>query len=79
MNLLEALQSVDLAYNNSFRNFAITLLDDEYGVNESAWNLLKEKLNNIGASDIVDKVVYVGQRYFLNEDHGLISELQNEN
>ena len=46
------------------RKLTILLLDDKNGISEAAWTELVPTVDN----DILDVVVEVGGRYFLNED-----------
>jgi hypothetical protein len=48
----------------NIRKVAILLLDDENGINESAFNELMADLPN----DILEAIQFVNGRYFLNED-----------
>jgi hypothetical protein len=54
--------------NDSFRQLAITILDDEHGITETAYDLLYEQLIATGNKDISDVVVVINHRFFLNED-----------
>lgn len=55
----------------TFRNLVLNLLDDEHGINGVAWELLKDKLLNVGSDDIVHHVETYNGRYFLPENHPL--------
>ena len=49
------------------RKLAITILDDEHGISEAAFNLLQEACE-CHCSDIFKVVSSQDDRYFLNED-----------
>lgn len=55
----------------ALREFAITVLDDENGINESAYQKLSEALRHNGCEDIDNMVKTAEGRYYLPEDHGL--------
>lgn len=52
----------------NIRIFAITLLDDENGINEDAFNMLAPELFNAGCQDVLDAVECQDGRYYLGED-----------
>lgn len=48
------------------RKLAIALLDDDHGIGETAWTLLREALTEEGGNDdILDAVDAVDGRFFL--------------
>ena len=51
----------------NIRIFAITLLDDENGINEDAFNMLAPELFGAGCQDVLDAVKCQDGRYFLGE------------
>lgn len=56
----------------TMRELAILLLDDEWGINEKAWRLLRDALEAEGASgnnceDIINSVRAQDDRWFLPE------------
>lgn len=55
------------------RELAIRLLDDENGINQSAFEYLNQCLLNVGAIDITQAIEASCGRYFLPEDHGLVA------
>ena len=52
----------------SFRNFAVDLLDDPHGINEKAWNSLSDMLHDNGHRDIVQATKATDGRFYLYED-----------
>ena len=52
----------------AFRNLALDLLDDEDGVNQTAWNTLSDMLDDNGDNDITEAVRSVNGRYYLTTD-----------
>ncbi len=51
--------------NKSLRMLALDLLDDEHGVNSSAWDRLRDMLYFNGDQDIIDSVKATEGRYYL--------------
>lgn len=47
------------------RDFAITLLDDDHGINSEAWDALNHMLYDNGDIDIIATVQVVEGRYLL--------------
>lgn len=56
---------------SDIRCLAIAVLDDPQGINEDAWNILREMLGKEN-NDIIQAVNSCENRFFLPEDHGLI-------
>jgi hypothetical protein len=52
----------------NLRTLAITLLDDQNGISEAAYNELKQHLFCTVNSDILDAVTATEGRYYLHED-----------
>ena len=48
-----------------FRSFVIDLLDDEAGINKTAWKALAEALTDEGNDDIVRAVKVQDRRFYL--------------
>ena len=55
-----------------FRAMAIALLDDEDGINETAFRLLDLQLG-LYSQDISNAVTSTDGRFYLPEDHGLVA------
>ena len=49
----------------AFRNLAIDLLDDEQGINKTAWKTLAEMLDDAGSDDIVRAIKAKAGRFYL--------------
>lgn len=56
-----------------FRKLLISLLDDEDGVNQEAYQQLLEQAPDYGAMDIISQVHSQDSRFFLYENHGIES------
>ena len=52
----------------AFRKFLLIILDDEKGISEEAFELIKEEAKTRGCEDIVDAVETFNGRVFINED-----------
>lgn len=57
-----------MSESQATRNFAIELLDDEHGINSSAWDTLADMLDDNGDSDIIDAVKSTEGRWYLPHD-----------
>ena len=55
----------------TYRNLALLLLDDEYGINRQAWKLLADLLEDNGDNDVIDAVQEKGGRYCLRHQQAL--------
>lgn len=49
------------------RELAITLLNDDHGINVNAWHILRDLLIEEGHEDIVDAVKATEGRFYLTE------------
>jgi len=52
--------------SQAFRNLALDLLDDEHGVNKTAWMPLADMLDDHGSADIVEAISVKGGRFRLS-------------
>ena len=60
------------------RDFVITALDDQDGINEAAYvklQALEAAIDNGSCGDIFNLVQATDGRYYLPEDHGLVAWL----
>ena len=55
-------------FGQALRNFAIDLLDDDHGINRTAWETLSDMLYDADENDIVDAVSAQDGRFYLPED-----------
>ena len=53
--------------NETLRKLAVQLLDDDDGINESAWDTLSEALEENGELDILQAVDAADERFYLPE------------
>ena len=51
--------------DQTLRNLAIDLLDDEHGINSQAWKILADMLYDTDAIDILDAVEATDGRYYI--------------
>ena len=50
------------------RELAIALLNDEHGINNTAWKIISDFLYELGSHDILDAVKCTEERYYLPEN-----------
>jgi len=53
--------------NKLIRNLALSLLDDQHGINKEAYDQLEHILNESGEQDILDNVKSNHNRYWIEE------------